>query len=294
MKKFSSMLRTFLFTGIVFLGLTVVASAAEMKVGIGTVNASSLNMRAKASTSSQVVASAPKGEKVVVIEKTSTLWYKVEYEGTIGYMYAEYLDFDTVKNVELGNAVAKDSAVNMRAQPTVSSQIVGSLAKGKSAYIIGFNNGWYKVKYNGVTGYIRSDLLTLPSSYNCNGSNLDAIIAYAKQFMGTPYVWGGTTPKPGFDCSGFTQYVCKHFGVTINRVAVDQMLNGTKVSYNNLRKGDLVFFERTYNTSAAASHVGFYIGNGQFIHAADAGIKISSLSENYYATRYVGARRVFQ
>jgi len=293
MKKFSKVLSKVLITGIIAAGLTVLAGAEEMKVGIGTVNASSLNMRSKASTSSQVVASAPKGDKVVVIEKTSTLWYKVEYENTIGYMYAEYLDFDPVKNVELGYATAKDSSVNMRSLPSTAGNIVGSLPKGKSAYVIGFNNGWYKVQYNGVTGYIRSDLLSLPSSFACNGSNLDAVIAYAKQFLGTPYVWGGTTPKPGFDCSGFTQYVCRHFGVTINRVAVDQMLNGTKVSYNNLRVGDLVFFERTYNTTAAASHVGFYIGNGQFIHAANAGIKISSLSENYYATRYVGARRVF-
>jgi len=206
-------------------------------------------------------------------------------------MYAAYLEYDPVKNVNLGNGIAEESSVNVRLKPSTTSSIVASVPQGGSARIIGFNNGWYKVEYKGVTGYIRSDLLVLESVADTD--KMDQLIEYSKQFLGTPYVWGGTTPKPGFDCSGFTQYVCKQFGVNIHRVAVDQMRNGVSVSYANLKKGDLVFFERTYKTTDAASHVGFYIGDGQFIHAANAGIKISSLSETYYATRYVGARRVF-
>ncbi len=291
MKILSKMLRKVLFITVLVVSLAAIVSAEDIKLGIGTVNVSSLHLRSKPNTESVVLISAPEGSKVVIVEDAGSGWYKVIYNKTTGYMFADYLDYDPVKNVELGNGIAEGSSVNVRQKPTTSSAIVAAVPKGGAAKIIGFNNGWYKVEYKGVTGYIRSDLLVLESV--ADADKMDQLIEYAKQFIGTPYVWGGTTPKPGFDCSGFTQYVCKQFGVSINRIAVDQMKNGVSVSYANLKKGDLVFFERTYNTSAAASHVGFYIGDGQFIHAANAGIKISSLSETYYSTRYVGARRVF-
>ena len=287
----SKVLRRFVLVTVLVAALAVVVGAEDIKLGIGTVNVSSLHLRSNPSTGSVVLNSAPEGSKVVIIEQTGSEWYKVIYNQTTGYMYAAYLDYDPVKNVDLGNGIASGSSVNVRSTPSTAGAIVAAVPKGGAAKIIGFNSGWYKVEYKGVTGYIRSDLLRLEAAVDTD--KMTQLVAFAKQFIGTPYVWGGTTPKPGFDCSGFTQYVCKQFGVTINRIAVDQMKNGTKVSYNNLQIGDLVFFERTYNTSAAASHVGFYIGDGQFIHAANAGIKISSLSETYYASRYVGARRVF-
>jgi len=292
--KHTNLLRKVAVSAALTAALCVFASAEDIKLGIGTVTASSLRLRKEATTSSQILTSAPKGDKVVLLENVGNNWYKVNYDQNIGYMHADYLEIDTVKNIKLGSAVAKECSVNMRAKPTTKSELVHAVPLNGEVEVIGFNEGWYKVEYKNATGYIRSDLMTLVDEFPCNGnSNMTDLVDYCKRFLGTPYVWGGTTPNPGFDCSGFTQYVCKHFGVTINRVAVDQMLNGVSVSYNNLRVGDLVFFERTYQTTAAASHVGFYIGEGKFIHAANAGIKISSLSENYYATRYVGARRVF-
>lgn len=93
-----------------------------------------------------------------------------------------------------------------------------------------------------------------------------------------------------FDCSGFTSYVYRHFGVSLPRTASSQFSVGSAVSRNNLAPGDLVFF----NTVGYLGHVGLYIGGGDFIHAASSGrVKISSLSEGYYRTRYAGARRVF-
>ncbi len=116
------------------------------------------------------------------------------------------------------------------------------------------------------------------------------VVDLAQNYLGYPYVWGGSTPGGGFDCSGFVKYVYAQMGYTLNRVAADQMLNGSAVT--DLELGDLVFFNNTYTTGAAASHVGIYIGDNQFIHAADGGVKITSLSNTYYSSRYVGARRI--
>lgn len=116
-----------------------------------------------------------------------------------------------------------------------------------------------------------------------------AIVNTAQQYMGVPYVWGGMTPQ-GFDCSGFTQYVMKQNGISIPRTAAEQFNTGAKIKESNLQVGDLVFFT-TYK--AGASHVGFYLGNRKFVHASSGAkqVTISSLDQEYYRTRYLGARR---
>ena len=120
-------------------------------------------------------------------------------------------------------------------------------------------------------------------------SKASAVIATAKRYIGVPYVWGGQTPS-GFDCSGFTQYVLSKNGISIPRVTIDQYKTGTAVSRSNIKVGDLVFFT-TYK--AGPSHVGFYMGDGKFIHASSSkGVTISSLDSSYYSGRYIGARRV--
>ncbi|BCG60436.1 hypothetical protein PUR_38610 [Paenibacillus sp. URB8-2] len=111
-----------------------------------------------------------------------------------------------------------------------------------------------------------------------------------KQVIGTPYLWGGTTVS-GFDCTGFILYVMKKFNVnSLPRTSQSQAKEGTPVAKENLRSGDLVFF----NTfGKGVSHAGIYIGNNQFAHASSSkGVRISKLSESYYQNRYVTARRV--
>jgi cell wall-associated NlpC family hydrolase len=111
------------------------------------------------------------------------------------------------------------------------------------------------------------------------------IIAYASNYLGTPYVWGGTSPN-GFDCSGFVQYVYSHFGVSLGRTTYDQINDGVGVSRDQLQPGDLVFF----GSSGNPTHVGMYVGNGAYINAPHTGdvVKISPLDRSDYIT----ARRV--
>lgn len=104
------------------------------------------------------------------------------------------------------------------------------------------------------------------------------VIAFASNYLGTPYVWGGTSPNPGFDCSGFTQYVYAHFGVSLGRTTYEQINDGVAVSRDQLQPGDLVLF----GSASDPHHVGIYVGNGAYIHAPHTGdsIKISPLDRS--------------
>jgi cell wall-associated NlpC family hydrolase len=281
-----------------FLAMTIPASATELKIGIGIVETSGLRLRAAASTDSDILANAAYGDNVVIIRESGD-FYLVDYNLQIGYMAKQYITFKDRENIDLGYGEVEDASVNMRSTPSSDGDLVAQLGTGDKAYIIGLNCGWYKVQYNGQTGYVRSDLLSLtqaPSTNSAGGSTAPSvsvgqqIVNFAENYLGYPYVWGGTSPDTGFDCSGFVKYVFAQMGYSLSRTAAQQTTNGYSVT--DLEVGDLVFFNGTYSSNTAASHVGIYIGDNQFIHAASGGIKITSLSEDYYAARYVGARRV--
>lgn len=121
-----------------------------------------------------------------------------------------------------------------------------------------------------------------------NSTDSSKLVSNAMSLIGIPYAFGGTS-RSGFDCSGYTQYVFKGSGVTLPRTSYEQFGVGTAVSRNQLQPGDLVFFS-TYDNGA--SHVGIYIGGGNFVHASNSGVRTTSLSDSYYVSRYVGARRV--
>lgn len=113
-------------------------------------------------------------------------------------------------------------------------------------------------------------------SRGSNNPAVDELLSYSATFLGTPYLWGGTRPETGFDCSGFTQYVFARFGVTLGRTTYDQINDGMRVGKSELRPGDLVFFGTWDNPY----HMGIYWGDGKFIHSPRTGdvLKISSVS----------------
>ncbi|WP_245755115.1 C40 family peptidase [Pelosinus propionicus] len=110
----------------------------------------------------------------------------------------------------------------------------------------------------------------------------------AKNYVGVPYKFGGTSPK-GFDCSGFVQYVFGQKKVTLPRAADEQYKVGKAITQKELKQGDLVFFS-TYEKGA--SHCGIYLEQGKFIHASSHGVMVSHLGESYWKTRYLGAKRI--
>jgi peptidoglycan DL-endopeptidase CwlO len=112
------------------------------------------------------------------------------------------------------------------------------------------------------------------------------VVAYAKRFLGVRYVYGGSSPRSGFDCSGFVRYVYAHFGVSLPHSSYAQFGDGRRVARRWLRPGDLLFFD-------GLGHVGMYIGNGRFIHAPHTGtrVRIERLG-GWYSSRFVGARRL--
>ncbi|NMC26598.1 MAG: LysM peptidoglycan-binding domain-containing protein [Syntrophomonadaceae bacterium] len=124
-------------------------------------------------------------------------------------------------------------------------------------------------------------------------SRTGEILQYAARYLHTPYIWGGNSPK-GFDCSGFVQYVFRHYGYNLPRTAAAQASAGVRVTKSDLRPGDLVFFAMH---GSGIDHVGIYAGSGRFIHSSSpgsGGVVYSSLSESAYAKAYSGAKRIIE
>ena len=282
--------------GTVFTAMFTVGSSAAT-LGAGTVTADALRLRDTPAAEGEILATASGGTSVVVLEDTGNGWYKVNFNTVEGYMSSEYLTVSTTADAALGYGLVDTdgSSLNMRAAAGTSYDTVASIPGGTVLELEGVDNGWYKITYSGKTGYVSSDYITIttePDATETARSDLGAqIVAYAEEYLGTPYVLGGNGPNQ-FDCSGFTKYVYSHFGYTLNRTATDQLQNGVSVSKDELQPGDLVFFK--YRTSKPVSHVGIYIGNGEFIHASTNRyvVQIDQMESGHYANVYVYARRI--
>ncbi|MGI6030492.1 MAG: SH3 domain-containing protein [Eubacteriales bacterium] len=264
----------------------------QVQTGIVSANGG-LRLRAEANTNGQIVATMPQYSVIKVLSQSNG-WMKVEYNGKTGYCSAEYV---TIQSGETSSGTSGTAMVNaegglcLRKEASTSSQKLSVVPNGAMIQVSAVQNGWCKTTYNGVTGYVSADYLLFSGSEQAKTKGEEAV-ALAKQFLGVPYVYGGSSPN-GFDCSGLIYYVYKQLGVTLNRSSAAQFSNGTAVDRDSLLPGDLVFF---YNKGTSTiGHVGMYVGNDQFIHAPQPGdvVKIVSLDSANYPQRYAGAKRIF-
>lgn len=220
-------------------------------------------------------------------------------------------------------AYISSTGINFREEPNTDSKVLKVFAQNAQITILAEDGDWYKIKHNDQIGYViktyvsdkkvettsrssvsRTETKTVTTSAETetkskeetktSTSNKGQEVAnYVKQFVGCRYVYGGSTPSGGFDCSGLTMYVYKKFGVSLSHSATAQSKVGTKVDRANLQPGDLVFF-RNYRTNKGIGHVGIYIGNNKFVHASTekTGVITSNLTGSY-STRFVTATRMF-
>ena len=287
-----------MFVAAVLCCCTLVSVAAADCIG-GAVTTTAVNLRSGAGTDNSIIFTAAEGTSMIVESAPNDGWRRVYVNGTWGYMSADYIDEAATLDVSATGWV-DGTEVRMRAGAGTDTEILRVTSYGESVEITGVAGNWYRVNAGGMSGYIRSDYVELGSYSGSSDSTSDAqtgstigeqVVAFAKQYMGYSYVWGGASPSTGFDCSGFVSYVFKSLGYQTNRVACDIYRNGYAVDYEDLQPGDAVFFA---SSSEAIGHVGIYIGDGQFIHSSSGAgyVTINSLSESYYSRMYVGARRI--
>lgn len=278
-------------------------SALADTTGGAKVTADLLNLRAEASLNCAVIAQLPRNT-FLLVEETSNGWSRVVYNGKTGYVASQYIScYETLDGAATYPATVKGSSVRMRAGANTSSQVLGYYNTGNSLKVLGVSGAWLKVSSaGGVTGYIRSDYLSYAepqaaasdaaaapaAAVPYNAAMGEKIVATAMQYLGCPYVYGGMSPA-GFDCSGFVNYVYNQHGYSLHRVAQNiYSSDGQSVSSSDLQPGDIVCFGYS---GSSISHVGIYIGNGQFIHASTytTGVIITNLSSR---NNFIGAKRV--
>jgi len=285
--------------------LSMCTGVAFASIGNATVTADSLRMRSEASTSSSTLVMAPKGSEVTVEEDAGNGWYKVTYGGQTGFMSGDWLTVSLADGTvvpaaqgtepEQKRGLVTTSVLNVRSGPATSYDKVGSLKAGNVVDIVAdLGNGWYQVE----DGYVSADYVTLVGADYEGSSSLGAsAAAMARSLLGKRYVSGASGPN-SFDCSGFTYYIYKQLGHPIARGSSSQYYNsGYAVSTSAMQPGDLIFFfDRRFDSSGGTlptTHVGMYVGGGQFIHASTTSYRVQYDSiYGYYAPYIVGAKRI--
>lgn len=261
----------------------------------GTVNATSLNLRMGPGTNYSSLGLYGKGTALKITGETGS-FYEVSINGKYGYMSKDYIKLDSepgkddpppVEPVDVTTGIVTGDGVRMRSGPDTTYSVIGYYNRGTKMTLTGKTGNWYAVSYNGLKGYISADYISLSSG----NTQAEKIIETAKQYLGTPYVYGGASPG-GFDCSGFIYFLYTQYGYSIYRTASTQFAHdGVPVDKEDLIPGDLVFFG---DSNDPIAHVGMYIGDGEFIHSSsgDGKVTITKLSMNYYTKYYAGAKRI--
>ena len=177
------------------------------------------------------------------------------------------------------------SVLNVRETP--NSGVIGQLSYGQNVTVVGYENGWCRIQYGDTYGYIYGNYVSITPAEAATQEKAEAlsagqqVVEYAKNFIGVPYVYGGSTPR-GFDCSGFVKYVYANFGVSLPRTSYSQMSSGYGVSLADIQPGDILVFR-------GGGHVGIYVGDNMYIHAPNSGrsVAIDPLTRSIDAVRRV-------
>ncbi len=225
-------------------------------------NSKTVNLRKQASTSSGIVVSLAQNTPVEVISEANG-WSKVKVSGKEGYISSALLSAQKKETSRSMETTRKETS-KQQTTPKTESTTKATTTSSTPA---------------------QTTQTTKAPATSGKGSS---IVAEASKYIGCKYRYGGTTPS-GFDCSGFTQYVYRKFGVNLNRTAAGQYSNGVSVTKSQLQPGDLVMFGKS-----GISHVAIYAGGGRIVHAATSktGVRTDSLNSGYYSKNYVGARRI--
>ena len=290
------------------LALAMCTGVAFASIGSAAVTADSLRLRSEAGTDSETLDMAPKGAEVTVEEDVGDGWYKVTYGGKVGYMFGEWLRITLANGTvieakptplaeepEQQRGLVTADVLNIRGEASTESEKVGTLKAGMVVDILSdLGNGWYQVD----GGYVSAEYITLVGADFEGSSELGAAAAaMVKSLLGCRYVSGGRGPS-SFDCSGLMYYIYKQLGHPIARGSSSQYYNsGYFVSTDAMQPGDLIFFfDRRFDSSGGTlptTHVGMYVGDGQFIHASTTSYRVQYDSiYGYYAPYIVGAKRI--
>lgn len=229
-------------------------------------------------------------------------WYYIESGEISGYVSSEYLltgdeALERAWEVMANIATVTADALYLREEPNTEAGIVEMLGNSEKLEVVEQLDGWARVVVDSTEGYVSTDFISVSQEletartlaqliYGMEVSELRIEMAeFAQQFVGYPYVYGGNSLTRGTDCSGFTNLIYAHFGISIPRTATTQYNYGTKIDISELKPGDLIIYGEYQ-----IEHVGMYIGNGQIVHASNerTGIKYS----NMYYRNIIGCVRM--
>lgn len=258
-------------------------------LGIANVE-ETLNVRETPSADSSMVGKMPKNAAGEILE-TLDGWYKIQSGDVTGYVSADYLITGEeaaarAEEVKQTIATVKTPTLNVREEPNTECSILALMPQGEELNVLEDLSGWVKVDLDNTNGFISKDYVDisvqLPKAMTMTevryGNGVSDVrvdlISYATQFVGNPYVWGGTSLTNGADCSGFTLSIFAKYGVYLPHSSKAQANCGTRISASEAKPGDLFF----YGSGSSISHVAIYIGNGQIVYASSkkTGIKISN------------------
>lgn len=249
-----------------------------------------VNVRSAASTDSEIIGRMENGA-VAVVEGEENGWYRITPGSVSGYVLADYLtvgDRELIESVQIRVATVQAQTLKVRSEASLESSVLTLVSEGDQLEILDEDiEGWIHVMASDTEGYVSADYAAIEETYlyaktQEEVSGGTAVVDYALQFVGNPYVWGGTSLTNGADCSGFIMSVYAHFGVSLPHSSAALRSVGTEVSYSEAQPGDIICYD---------GHVALYIGNGQVVHAANErkGIIVSSATHKNILT----VRRIF-